>query len=51
MGEFCAAENGIDHPPLSVYESCDGQYKLINEATKETSGGKFFEYDGTTIAW
>ncbi|KAI0386116.1 NAD(P)-binding protein [Hypomontagnella monticulosa] len=41
----------IDIPFITLEESCGGMVKLINEATKESRGGRFWGYDGVQESW
>ncbi|KIV86126.1 hypothetical protein PV11_01761 [Exophiala sideris] len=52
MGNMGARELfGLEQAPDSLDESCDGMVKLFDEATKETHGGKFWQYTGKEEAW
>ncbi|GAA5972843.1 hypothetical protein JCM11641_003967 [Rhodosporidiobolus odoratus] len=51
-----ATRNGVDNhnmptPSLTVEESAMATLKLVDEATRETHGGKFFDYTGEEIPW
>ncbi|KAI1808622.1 NAD(P)-binding protein [Daldinia bambusicola] len=50
MGDTSAKSVGLDSAPVTVTESCDGIFKVINEATRE-SGGKLWTYEGKRKAW
>ncbi|KAI1469379.1 NAD(P)-binding protein [Daldinia caldariorum] len=50
MGDTTAQSVGLDNAPITVAESCDGSFKVINEATRE-SGGKLWTYNGRKRAW
>ncbi len=51
MGEFAANTLGIDQPVMTVQESVDGILKVTDEATREKSGGKFLQFNGTELPW
>jgi len=36
---------------LAIEESCDAMVKLIDAATKELHGGKFWNFDGKQETW
>jgi hypothetical protein len=47
MGNSGAVLFGVEKPPLDVETSVTGTVKVIEQATKETHGGKLWQYDGT----
>ncbi|EXJ55060.1 uncharacterized protein A1O5_12799 [Cladophialophora psammophila CBS 110553] len=51
MGDSGARVFGLEHAPDSLLDSCDGMIKLFDEATKETHGGKLWQYDGIQLPW
>ena len=51
MGNNGAKMYGMEEAPVSLDDSCDGQVKVIDAATKETHGGRFWRYDGETAVW
>ncbi|KAI6091879.1 NAD(P)-binding protein [Hypoxylon rubiginosum] len=50
-----AASKGTGIPPenfnTSLDDSCDGMVRLIDVATKESQGGKFFGWEGEPESW
>jgi norsolorinic acid ketoreductase len=42
---------GLEKAPQTVKESCDGMVKLFDKATKESHGGKVWNYEGNQEAW
>ena len=42
---------GVEVPSITVDESVAGLSKLVDNATKETMGGKFIQYDGSPLPW
>ncbi|GAA5924918.1 hypothetical protein JCM3775_006317 [Rhodotorula graminis] len=42
---------GVDVPFVTVDESVAGLTKLVDNATRETMGGKFVQYDGAELPW
>ncbi|KAL7627040.1 hypothetical protein AAE478_003816 [Parahypoxylon ruwenzoriense] len=50
-----ASADGVGLPRermnLSLDESCDGMKKVIDAATKESHGGRFWSYDGQQESW
>ncbi|TNY23175.1 hypothetical protein DMC30DRAFT_444565 [Rhodotorula diobovata] len=42
---------GVDVPTITVEESVTGLLKLIDNATRESVGGKFVQYDGAELPW
>ncbi|WWC67119.1 uncharacterized protein I206_101026 [Kwoniella pini CBS 10737] len=51
MGKASAKNAGVDLPPLTIDESTTGLIKVIDEATRETHGGKQMRYDGAQNKW
>ena len=51
MGNTAAMGYGLQQAPVPVQESCDGMFKVINNATKESSGGKFLNFSGKEEVW
>ena len=53
MGWHAADEWGIsrDIVPLSPEESAAAILKVVDEASREKTGGKFLSYDGSQLAW
>ncbi|KAI8966319.1 NAD(P)-binding protein [Daldinia sp. FL1419] len=50
MGNTSAREVNLNQALVTVKDSCDGAFKVINEATKE-SGGKMWTYEGKRKPW
>ncbi|KAK6953012.1 hypothetical protein Daesc_005309 [Daldinia eschscholtzii] len=50
MGNNAAKSVGLEKALITIDESCDGIFKVIKQATKE-SGRKLWNYDGKTKAW
>lgn len=50
-----AASEGIGLPieafNITVDQSCDGMVHLIDVASKESHGGRFWDYDGGRESW
>ncbi|KAI1374564.1 NAD(P)-binding protein [Hypoxylon crocopeplum] len=42
---------GVHIPLITIDESCDGMVSLIDVATKESHGGRFWDYDGGRESW
>ncbi|GAA5908006.1 hypothetical protein JCM8208_004021 [Rhodotorula glutinis] len=42
---------GVEAPSITVDESVSGLTKLVENATRETMGGKFIQYDGAELPW
>ncbi|KAK8075336.1 hypothetical protein PG997_009999 [Apiospora hydei] len=51
MGSRAAGLLGLPRAPDDPDESCDGIVRAIEEATKETHGGKFIHYRGEVLPW
>lgn len=51
MGNGGAAMLGLEKADITVEESVVPMIALFDAATRETHGGKFWNYDGTQKAW
>jgi NAD(P)-dependent dehydrogenase (short-subunit alcohol dehydrogenase family) len=52
MGQYAAKQwNYADGPPSTVDESVCGIVKVVDEATRESTSGRFVEYTGEEIPW
>lgn len=51
MGNRGALAYGFAEAPLDAGESMSRVVRLIDEATKETHGGKLWNHRGTQEAW
>ena len=51
LGNNGARFFGYEQAPLTIDESCNGMVKLIDMATKESNGGRFWNYDGGQETW
>ncbi|KAK0707945.1 hypothetical protein B0H67DRAFT_325138 [Lasiosphaeris hirsuta] len=51
MGNSSARKFGLPEAPTPVAESIDGMVKVIDGATKEVTGGNFWNYDGEQLVW
>jgi len=49
MGNSAVKHFGIDQFPDDIDEACVGVVNVIDGATKETHGGRFWKYDGTKM--
>lgn len=49
MGNDGARAFGLDEAPGDPNESVKGQIKLLDAATRETHGGKFYTWEGENI--
>ncbi|OTA91573.1 hypothetical protein M434DRAFT_76025 [Hypoxylon sp. CO27-5] len=45
------AASNVEIPAITIDESCNGMVQLIDVATKETHGGRFWDYDGGRESW
>ncbi|KAI1458313.1 NAD(P)-binding protein [Annulohypoxylon moriforme] len=45
------AGKNVKLPIITVDESCDGMVRLIDIATRESHGGRFWDYAGTRESW
>ncbi|KAL7619736.1 hypothetical protein AAE478_010278 [Parahypoxylon ruwenzoriense] len=51
IGGTAAQALRLDRAPLDVKDSCEGLVLLIDKATKDTHGGRFWTYEGHQQAW
>ncbi|KAI1092956.1 NAD(P)-binding protein [Rostrohypoxylon terebratum] len=51
LGNESARVFGYGQAPDTIDKSCDGLVEVIDAATKETHGGKMWNYDGTQQSW
>jgi len=51
MGNYGAALFGVEKAEITVEESISGVVKIIDEATREKTSGKFFNYTGGEASW
>ncbi|KAI1502913.1 NAD(P)-binding protein [Biscogniauxia marginata] len=51
MGNFSAQQWGLEKAPESVEDSSKGVVKLVDVATKQTHGGKFWSYKDNLLPW
>ncbi|KAI1120033.1 NAD(P)-binding protein [Nemania abortiva] len=51
LGNMAANLAGLEKAFLPVSEACPQIVKLIDAATKESHGGRFWNYDGKEMAW
>ncbi|GAA5972857.1 hypothetical protein JCM11641_003976 [Rhodosporidiobolus odoratus] len=51
MGNDGARSFGLEQAPVTIEDSVAGQLRLVDEATGETHGGKFWDYTGDAIPW
>lgn len=51
MGNAGALASGMEQAPLTLQESVDGILSRVDKATRESMGGTFQSFDGTTIDW
>ncbi|KAI0485713.1 NAD(P)-binding protein [Xylaria cf. heliscus] len=51
LGNMAANLAGLEKAFLPVSETCPQIVKLIDGATKESHGGRFWNYDGKEMAW
>ncbi|KAG8160907.1 hypothetical protein KVR01_009171 [Diaporthe batatas] len=42
---------GMEKASIGVDESCDGVVKVIDTATKESHGGRFWDFEGKSLTW
>ncbi|KAK3349155.1 hypothetical protein B0T25DRAFT_504176 [Lasiosphaeria hispida] len=50
-GNASARFFGLEEAPTPVDESIKGMVKVIDQATKEATGGNFWNYDGDKLQW
>lgn len=51
MGNRGAAAMGVEQANITVDESVNGIVNVVDNATKETHGGKYLEYSGKFLPW
>ncbi|KAF1980843.1 putative aflatoxin biosynthesis ketoreductase nor-1 [Aulographum hederae CBS 113979] len=51
MGNTAAQKWGVESAPTTIEESAGGIIKVIDDATRENSGGKFMAYNGGETPW
>ncbi|CAF4034508.1 unnamed protein product [Adineta steineri] len=51
MGNHYATSVGLDEAPVTVEESVQGQLKVIDEATREKTSGRFWDFEGKELPW
>lgn len=51
MGNGLAVKLGMAEAYLTVEESVKGVEKVVDEATREKTGGKFVDQEGKAIPW
>ncbi|GAA5903384.1 hypothetical protein JCM8208_001905 [Rhodotorula glutinis] len=51
MGNAGAKAMGLDEAPVKLEDSVAGVLKLVDGATREKSGGKFWDYTGDELTW
>ncbi len=53
MGNWAAEKSGVEsgEAPMGVEEGVEGVVKVIDEASRESTSGRFWKYDGTVIPW
>jgi len=51
MGNAGALANGLTEAPVTLKESIDGMISKIDNATRESTSGKFVSFDGEHINW
>ncbi|GAA5844275.1 hypothetical protein JCM9279_001751 [Rhodotorula babjevae] len=51
MGAAGAKGMGLDEAPVKLEDSVQGVLKVIDSATLEKSGGKFWDYTGDELTW
>lgn len=51
MGNGGAKAFGYEEAPVNVEESCSRMVELIEGATKESRGGRFWDYTGDLAVW
>ena len=49
LGNKGAVLFGVEKATVTVDDSCDGMVKLLDSVTKESHGGKFWEYTGELL--
>jgi hypothetical protein len=51
MGNRSARTIGLEKAYITVDESCNGIVQLIDAATKDSHGGKFWDNEGKQLSW
>lgn len=51
MGNYGARLLGFEKAFIGVDESCDGIAQVIDAATKDSHGGKFWDNEGKQLKW
>ncbi|KAI6081464.1 NAD(P)-binding protein [Hypoxylon rubiginosum] len=51
LGNFAAQLAGLEQAFVTVEDSAAGVVKLVDGATKESHGGRFWNYTGDEVAW
>lgn len=51
MGNLSANLLGLEQAPLSIQDSVDGMLRIIDDATKDTHGATFSEYNSQPYPW
>lgn len=51
MGNSGAKQFGMEEAPLSLDDSCNLMMPLIEQATKELRGGRFWDQEGALKIW
>ncbi|CAF4012447.1 unnamed protein product, partial [Adineta steineri] len=51
MGNHYATSVGLDEAPVTIEESVQGQLKVIDEATREKTSGRFWDFEGKELPW
>ncbi|CAF4081959.1 unnamed protein product [Adineta steineri] len=51
MGNPFAKTIGLDEAPVTIENSVQGQLKVIDEATREKTSGRFWDFQGKELPW
>lgn len=51
MGNSSALKVGLEKADTPVDESCDGVVHVIDAATKDSHGGKLWDFEGKHLRW
>lgn len=51
MGNAGALANGLTEAPVTIKASVDGMMSKIDNATRDSTSGKFVSFDGEHINW
>lgn len=51
MGNHGAVSFGLEKASITTKESVEGMIKVIDDATRETHGGKLWTWDGRQVPW